>query len=167
MSFPTRPQLSDFGPITLLNAGAVRDPDRQATAEHWNLIKNQVAGMGLLSPLVAVKFEAFDPIGDILARSEVWNPQLQTGGSFAAPVPERVSAGRYTLTYPETVPNHLGEEISLAFSWAFAFHHADPPTTIRKVQACPVGATPNVITVICFDATDTLDDGNTIWVFAG
>lgn len=167
MSFPTRPLLSDFGPLVMLDAGPVRDPERQATAAQWNLMKWQAAGMGLLVPRVIVKLDALNPTPAVLARAEAWNPNGETTGDYAPPTAARTSAGRFTLTYPATVPDMDGEATSVAFSWGFGFIHADPPTVRKSVQVTPVALTPRILTVCVFNASDALEDGNTVWVVAG
>jgi len=164
--FPTRPALADFGPTTMLNARPVLDADIEPDAAHWNLLKFQAAGMGLLSPRILAKLTINTPTA-LLAHVEAWNPAGSTSGNFAAPTPTYISTGRCTLTYLTPVPDLLGNDIAIAFSWAHAFVHADPPTTFRSVQATPIAATPHIITVCVFDAAGALQNGSDVWLMAG
>lgn len=164
--FPTRPQLSDFGPIVLQDARPVRDPDIELAAAQWNLMKHQVAGMGLLAPRVAAKLTV-DGAPALSLHYEAWNPRGLTSGNFAAPTPAAVAAGRVTLTYLTPVEDQLGNGIAISFAWGFGFVHASPPTTFRSVQVTPVTGQLNQLEICVFDAAGALQNGSTVWVFAG
>jgi hypothetical protein len=163
---PTRPQLSDFGPITLVDARPVRDPDKELGASSWNLMKHQVAGLGILSPRITAKLTIANPTL-LLAHGEAWNPQLKTSGNFAAPTPLYISTGLASLTYLTPVPDEAGNNVGIAFSWGFGFVHLDPPTTFRHVQVTPVAASPHVLKVCVMDAAGTVQNGSDVWIFAG
>lgn len=164
--FPTRPQLSDFGPIVLQDARPVRDPDIELAAAQWNLMKHQVAGMGLLSPRVVAQLTV-DASPALAVNREAWNPRQLTSGNFAPPTPAAVATGRVTLTYLTPVEDQLGNEIPIAFAWGFGFAHASPPTTFRSVQVTPVTGQLNRLEICVFDAAGALQNGSTVWVFAG
>jgi hypothetical protein len=164
--FPTRPQLSDFGPIVLADARPVRDPTIELAAQHWNRMKHQVAGMGILAPRVAAKVTVANP-ALLLSHGEAWNPQLKTSGNFAAPTPAYVSTGRATLTYLTPVEDETGANVAIAFAWAFGFLHLSPPTTFRHVIVTPTTGTLNQLGIAVFDAAGALQDGSDVWVFAG
>lgn len=164
--FPTRPQLSDIGPITLLDARPVRESTKELAAQHWNLLKHQVAGMGILAPRIQAKLTIANPTL-LLAHYEAWNPQLKTSGNFAAPTPLFVSTGRATLEYLTPVPDEIASDVGIAFSWARGWVHQDPPTTFRTVQVTPVAGTPNRLTICVFDAAGALQNGSDVWIEAG
>lgn len=164
--FPTRPQLSDLGPITLEDARPVRDPDKELAAAHWNLSKHQVAGMGMLAPRIIAKLTVANPTL-LLSHLEAWNPQLKSSGNFAAPTPLFLSTGLASLTYLTPVPDERGNNVAIAFTWGFGFIHQDPPTTFRHVQVTPVAATPHVLKVAVMDAAGTVQNGSDVWIFAG
>jgi hypothetical protein len=163
--FPARPDLSSYGP-TLQNAVPVRDPERELDAAVFNLLRHQAAGMGLLSPRVLLKLTVADP-AVLIARAEAWNPRGLTTGQYAAPTVAYVSTGRITVEYPELIADELGEDQSVAFSWGFGWLSADPPTTRKSVQVEPIAATPHILTVCCFNASDALENGNNVWIAAG
>jgi hypothetical protein len=163
--FPSRPSLSNFGP-TLENAVPVRDPSRELDAAVFNLLRQQVAGMGLLVPRVIAKLTVANPTL-LLAHAEAWNPEGLTTGEFAAPTPAFVSTGRCTLTYSQQVPDELDEEQNIAFSWGFGWYSADPPTVRKSVQVEPIAATPYILSVCVFNASDALENGNNVWIVAG
>jgi hypothetical protein len=165
MGFPNRPALADFGQASK-NYSAVVDPERDLDIAHWVLMKRQVAGIGLLSPLIAAKLTV-SAASALLARAEAWNPEQLTTGVYADPAIGNVATGRASLTYPTQVPDENGDLVSIAFSWAYAFVFQDPPTTFRMAMATPIVATPYIISVSVFDAAGALQNGSDVWVFAG
>lgn len=164
--FPTRPALGDFGPITLINSGPVRNPDTDVDAAHWNLLKHQVAGLGLTAPRIIAKLTVANP-ALLLVHAEAWNPQSKTSAPFTAPVPLFISTGRMTLTYTTPVTDEAGNDVAIAFTWAHAFQHLDPPTTLKHFRATPIASTPNSITITSWSAVSALESGNTCWLLAG
>ena len=105
--FPIRPTLDAFGP-TLRNRGAVRDPTRDVGADLLNLIRWQLAGLGVCSPLalVAATFTAPDVIA-IAAQANGWQG--------AAPAITRSSAGVYVVQYELSYPDKDGTLVATRF----------------------------------------------------
>jgi len=163
--FPLRPSLGQFGP-DMANLAPVRNPSTDLDAANWNLLKHQVAGLGLVVPRILVKVTVTNPMV-LISRSEAWNPTGASTGDFADPTLAYVSTGRGTIQYPTPIPDQNGDNQTIAFSWAFGWYSADPPTTVKLVQAEPIASTPALITVCVFDAANALEDGNDVWVMAG
>lgn len=163
--FPIRPTSAQIGP-ELANVAPVRNPETDLDAVAWNLLKHQVAGCGLMVPRVLFKVTIDDPLV-LVARAEAWNPNGLTTGVYAAPTLNYVSTGRGTVEYATPLPDQKGDNQIVAFSWAMGWLSADPPTTVKKVQVEPVAATPARLTICVFDASNALEDGNTVWVAAG
>lgn len=163
--FPVRPALAQFGPA-LQNLAPVRNPTTELDAVNWNLMRHQVAGLGLMVPRILVKLTVDDP-AVLLARAEAWNPQGATTGDYADPTVAYVSTGRATIEYATPIPDQNGEDQPIVFSWAFGWLSADPPTTVKLVQCEPIASTPALITVCVFDASNALENGNDVWVAAG
>jgi hypothetical protein len=165
MGFPARPIFADFGQAHL-NYSDVVDPERDLDIAHWVLMKHQVAGMGLLSPRIIAKLTV-SGASALLARGEAWNPSQLTSGVYANPIIANVATGRATIEYPTAVPDEQGVNQSVAFTWAYAFVHQDPPTTFRMAMAAPLIATPYKLSVSVFDAAGALQNGSDVWVYAG
>lgn len=165
MGFPARPVLADFGQASR-NYSDVVDPERDLDIAHWVLMKFQVAGMGLLVPRAIAKLTV-SGASALLARAEAWNPSQLTSGVYANPIVANVATGRATIEYPTEVPDEQGVNQSIAFTWAQAFVHQDPPTTFRMAMACPLVATPYKLSVSVFNSAGALQNGSDVWVFAG
>lgn len=161
--FPARPDRNAFGP-TMVNQGAVRDPERHLDASAWNLMAWQVAGIGLLAPRAMIYFTlAVSPI--LKGRAEAWNPLRLTTGSYADPVFTVNGTGDISVAWPSSVPDENGAAQSLAFFYALAFPVNANPATVKKAQAAPIGANPYQIRVCAFNASNALEYGNDVVVF--
>lgn len=113
--FPNRPDLAAFGP-NAIDTRPVRDPSREMAAATWNLLRHQVAGMGVVSPRAFLRFTAgIGPV--LLARAEVWNPRGLTSAPFTNPEISRASTGQWVVTYDTPVTDADGVEVPLNFSW--------------------------------------------------
>jgi hypothetical protein len=110
---PTRPSANSFGPKRR-DRSPVRDLIYNIGAYFVNLVRWNLAGLGQSSSRAWV--QATFSSGDITVTSfgDSW-------GSQTAPTRNRVSAGVYTITYPETVldaddvevtPNFLGATVT-------------------------------------------------------
>jgi hypothetical protein len=160
--FPTRPDRNAFG-ATMVNSGAVRDPSRHLDASVWNLMAWQVAGLGLLAPRAMLYFNAA-AFSAIVARAEAWNPKREGSGAYADPEITVNGAGNYTVAWPSSIPDELGNALSLAFSFAQAFPVNADPSVLKKAQAAIVSGTPYQIRVCVFDAAGALEHGNDVVV---
>jgi hypothetical protein len=160
--FPTRPDRNAFGQ-TMQNSGAVRDPSRHLDASVWNLMAWQVAGLGLIVPRAMLYFTA-NASPAILARAEAWNPKREGSGAYADPGFTVNGAGDYTVAWPSSIPDELGNSLSLAFSFAQAFTVNADPSVVKKAQAAVVGGNPYQIRVCVFSASNALEHGNDVVV---
>lgn len=93
--FPTRISRSAFG-RRRRNRNAIINPDECVTAETFNLILWQLAGMNATAPIAWVLVEAD---GTRLGSGEAWNPDSD---DRLRPTSSRSSAGVYVVTYAAT-----------------------------------------------------------------
>jgi hypothetical protein len=154
--FPNRPALSTFGPDAV-NTRAIRDPERELSAEQWNLLKFQVAGLGIVLPRAHLRFTAVAS-PQLLARAEAWNPRGLTSAPFANPTLTRVAQGNYDVTYTSPVTDMDGASVALSFTHGFGFPLTESSTLFRYVQVTPKTGTANAVKVCIFDAAGTLQD---------
>jgi hypothetical protein len=145
--FPARPTLDAFGP-TLRNRGAVRDPTRDVGADLLNLIRWQLAGLGVCSPLafVAATFTAPDVIA-IAAEANGWQG--------ASPAIARASAGVYVVRYEATYPDKDGTLVATHFVGAHLTYAGSGK--LKAEYDIAQGAT---INVRLSDKTDAPVDGS-------
>lgn len=161
---PLRPDRDSFGP-TFRNSTAVRDPTRQASADSYNLLCWQVAGMGLLAPRAMVIFRA--QVGPVLlGRVETWNPKRLSTGAYADPSLVRASAGNYTVEYPSPIPDELAVDQTIAFTYALGFCVNADPTALKHVQVAPVSGNTKQLRVCIFSSAAAAQDGHDVAVLA-
>lgn len=160
---PLRPDRNSFGAV-MLDRGAVRDPQRDLSAQYWNLAVWQLAGLGLLAPRVGLQF-TLSGTPAIISRAESWNPMRSTTGSYADPSFTVNGVGDVTVAWPTAVPDDQGNIANIAFAYAQAFVVNTDPSVVKKAQAAPILAHPYQIRVCAFNAANTLEDGNAVVVF--
>ena len=164
--FPTRPDLASLGP-TLVNAGRVLNPNKEATAEQYNLLRWQAAGMGIVSYRAKLVFTANSGAQPILARGEAWNPRGLTTGAYANPTITRIGVGNYDVEYPASVPDMDGESVPLVFEYGFGTVVTPSQTATRRVLVTPLFGVPSGVKVSIRDGADAVSDGNDVVVFIG
>jgi hypothetical protein len=106
--FPLRPSRAAFGP-TYVNKRPIRRPDQEVGDTVVNLSCWQLAGLGIVCPLVWANFDA---AGALLSSGEAFDPN----GVY---VPSMVHVGGtnlYTITYLATYPDENGTEQALALT---------------------------------------------------
>lgn len=117
--FPNRPSRSDFGP-TYKNARPTRDPEKNATAETFNLLSFQAAGASGMCPLAWLCGDIV--LGDVQlgAHAESWNPEGNLTGAYEPPSLIRMSTGVYEFEYASQVPNdEQNEEVLVPLVFKF------------------------------------------------
>lgn len=160
---PSRPGRDDFGP-DVENSAPVRDPRKQIDASIFNLLMWQVSGMGIVAPRTALVFVA-QPSPTIVSRLEAWNPRQLTTGAYADPSLTRNATGDYTVEYPTPVPDEIGEDVAISFTWAHAFVVNADPLVLKHAQAAPVAGNTNRLRVGIFNSAGAAQDGNTVALF--
>lgn len=166
MGFPSRADIGDFGAEIVGNTRAVRDPQKELDFRAWNLMRHQVAGMGLVSPLAMLEFTCANP-PVILARAEAWNPKRISTGAFADPVPTRNTGGDYTWAWTTPTVDEQGNSLGVTFTYALGFVvEADNPGVLKHVRCAVVAANRNRIRVKRFDAAGSLEEAGSVVVFA-
>jgi hypothetical protein len=163
--FPNRPALTTFGPDAV-DTRAIRDPSRELGAATFNLMKFQLAGMGVLSPRAFLQFLA-DTDRTISARAEAWNPRGLTSSPFAAPTITRIDVGEYDVVYDSPVVDERGEDVALSFRWGWGVVVTPSSTVLKHVMVTPLTGSANGVKVATFDATGTLEDGEVVAILIG
>lgn len=163
--FPNRPDLATFGPDAV-NTRAIRDPSRELSASTFNLMKFQLAGIGIVQPRAFVKLTAADPTV-LLGRAEAWNPRGLTSAPFLNPEIVRVGTGNYDVTYASPVTDESGASVALSFGWGVGFIVTPSSTTFRHVQVTPKTGAANAVKVCVFDAAGALQDGSDVAILIG
>lgn len=154
--FPNRPDLASFGP-DFVDTRAVRDPSRELSASVLNLMKFQVAGMGVVMARAHLRFTAVaSPV--LLARAEVWNPRGLSSTPFQNPEITRVAQGNFEVTYNSPVTDKDGSNVALSFSHGWGFPLTPSSTTFRYVQVTPLSGSANGVKVAIMDAAGALQD---------
>jgi hypothetical protein len=164
--FPNRPDLAALGP-TLVDARPVLNPNQEATAAQFNLLRWQVAGIGLVSHRALLIFTANSGAQPILRRAEAWNPKGLSTGAHANPTITRNSTGNYDVLYPASVPDELGEMTSLAFAFGQGVVVTPSQTTQRVVVVTPLSGSPSGVKVKVFDSNADGIDGHNVAIFIG
>lgn len=160
---PNRPGRDSFGP-DVENSAPVRDPRKQIDAGIFNLLMWQTAGMGLVTPRTALLFVA--GVGPtIVSRLEAWNAKQLSTGPYADPTLTRNATGDYTVEYPTPVPDELGDDVAISFSWAHAFVVNADPLVLKHAQAAVVAGNTNRLRVGVYNSAGALQDGNTVALF--
>lgn len=165
VGFPNRPDLASFG-SDAVNTGAVRDPSRALDAAYWNLMKYQVAGIGLVAWRAHLRFVA-NTGPTIIARSEAWNPRGLTSAPFADPVITRLATGRYSVVYTSPVVDERGANAALSFAYGTGFVVTASLTTLKTVVVTPLSGSSNGVHVAVFGAAGALEDGNSVGLLIG
>jgi hypothetical protein len=160
--FPNRPGLLDFGPETLVDSRAIRNPKTELGAAFFGLVKSQLAGLGVVAPRAFLSFSA-SPSPAVLARSEAWNPKALTSAPFANPTLTRAATGSYNVVYTSPVTDAGGAAAALSFAFGGLGWVTTASLTVRKtVQVTPLSGTPNGVKVAVFDTSGALVDGNNV-----
>lgn len=163
--FPNRPGLSSFGP-NVVNTRPVRDPSRELHADTFNLMRFQIAGMGLVVPRAFLHFTADNPAVQ-LARAETWNPSASTASPFDDPSITRQATGNYNVEYTSPVTDRDGNSVALSFVWGFGVVTTASLVVRKTVQVTPLSGTANAVKVAVFDAAGSLEDGNNVAIWIG
>jgi hypothetical protein len=164
-SFPNRPDLAALGPDAV-DVYPVRDPSRALSAARFNLMKFQLAGLGVVTPLAFLSFSA-DTSPAVISRAEAWNPSGLTASPFNDPSLTKQATGNYDVEYTTPVTDKDGNSVALSFSWGFGVV-VTPSLAVRKsVMVTPLSGTANGVKVCVFDASDALEDGNDVAIWIG
>lgn len=163
--FPSRPDLAAFGPDAV-NTRAVRDPSRELDAASWNLLRFQVAGLGLIAPRAYLEFLATAAV-TISARAEAWNPRGLISAPFTAPVITRVGTGNYNVVYASPVVDEAGASVALSFTRGFGFILTPSAIVLKHVLVTPLAGSANGVKVAIFNSAAALEDGSVVGILIG
>jgi hypothetical protein len=163
--FPNRPDLATFGPDAV-NTRAVRNPSRELDAAKYNLLKFQVAGLGVLTPRAYLEFLCTAAV-TISARAEVWNPRGLTSAPFTPPVITRVGTGNYSVVYASPVTDDLGASVALSFASGRGAVVTPSAIVLQSVMVSPLSGVPNGVKVALFNAAGALADGSIVAIWIG
>lgn len=159
--FPNRPDLSSFGPDAV-NTRAIRDPSRELSADTFNLIRHQIAGLGAVLPRAFIKFRA-QPSPVLLGRAEAWNPRGLTSAPFLDPTLARSTTGVYTVLYSSPVTDKDGASVALSFTWGIGMViNASTADELWTCQVTPLSGFANAVQVGIFNAAGALTDGRDV-----
>lgn len=163
--FPNRPDLASFGP-DVVNTGITRDPTRQLSASTFNLIRFQVAGLGIVSMGAMLRFSALDP-PVLLARAETWNPKGLSSDPFGDPEITRVGAGEFDIVYTSPVLDQGSAAAALSFSHGFGTVTTPSSTVLRHVLVSPLVGNAAGVKVCVFDGAGSPVDGEDVAIYIG
>lgn len=163
--FPNRPDLAAFGPDSV-NTRAVRDPTRELSATTFNLMKFQLAGLGIVGMRAMLRFTTAQP-PVILARAEAWNPRGLTAAPFASPVVTRLGLGLYNVVYTSPVTDEAGNSVALSFTHGIGCTLAASSTVLKHVMVTPLSGSANGVKVAAFSAAGTAEDIGSVAIFLG
>ncbi len=163
--FPNRPDLATFGP-DVVNTGIVKDPSRQLSAETFNLLKYQVAGLGLTAFRAYLAFEAVAS-PPLLARVEAWNPRGLTSDPFGDPTITRIGAGNYEIVYASPVTDQGGSDVALSLTHGVGMILDPSSVTFRLVMVSPLTGNAAGVKVAIFNSAAALTDGNRVGILIG
>lgn len=163
--FPNRPGLASYGP-DVVNTRPVRDPSRELSADTFNLMRFQTAGMGLVSARAFFSFTADNPAVQ-LDRAEAWNPDGNTASPFDDPNITRQNTGEYDVEYTTPVTDRNGDSVALSFAWGFGVVITPSLTVIKTVMVTPLSGTANGVKVAIFNAAGSAEDGNDVAIWIG
>lgn len=159
MTLPDKADLAAYGGA-LVNYQPVADPTTDLDADAFNNCRADVAGMTNVTVRAMVSFVGHgttptDPVTGFI-HSAVWGESAPV-----KPAKARFGAGVFDLTWPTTITDALGEEITVNFRRARGFAEG---STAYHVQ-CEVTAA-NVVRVRVFDMAGAANDavGATITV---
>jgi hypothetical protein len=159
---PPLPEIDSIQTLggVLRNSYPVADPTTDLDADRDNVNRCDTAMMTRMGERCwcAITLAATTGALVVVAKEAQWG--LNTP---AAPTPVRTATGSFTITWPTSVLDELGNAHALALRWATG--HARGSARY-SVQASTVG---NVITFYVFDSSGALSDaaGVTIDVKAG
>lgn len=140
--FPRRPGLATFGP-TLRDPIPLRNPETQVGADLLNLLKYQVAGLGLMGLRAWALIDSTGGVTPVIqARAESWNPDAKSSAPYTAPTPGRSGVGALTLAYAASYPDEKGNLVSTAITVPVAF--AVNRSAVRDAAATVSGNTISV-----------------------
>lgn len=166
MGFPNRPDLAALGP-TVVNLHPVGNPEKEATAAQWNLLRWQVAGLGLVAMRAHLIFAAAAGSQPIRWRQEAWNPRALTTTPHQDPTITRIGTGQYDVVYNSPVPDELGELVALSFRHGLGTIVTPSQTTFRHVMVSPLSGTPAGVKVMVLDAAGAAVDGHDVSILIG
>lgn len=152
--------LGDYG-APYVNKGAIEDPTAEADADKYNRMAEDVAQMSRTSPRVILHFPTVASGNSTPSYTET---QWGSGASYYPTTVTRSGVGAYTITYPTSFNDGLGEAETVAFQTAVG--SVQSSTVFGAVQ---VTASANVLTVRVLDGTFSVVDltaGTTIRVEA-
>jgi hypothetical protein len=152
--FPNRPDLASFGP-DFIDTRPIRDPEREVGASVLNLMKFQVAGLGVVATRAYVAFTAVNP-PVLLARAEVWNPRGLTTAPFQDPTITRIATGNFEVVWNSPVTDKDGNSVAISLSHGFGTELTPSSTTLRHVKVTPLSGNAAGVKVACFDSAGVL-----------
>lgn len=160
-NLPDIPTLADDLGGVLENYAPVEDPVTDLDAGFDNSSRCNIAMMSHTAPRSWARITLAATTGALVlvAHDAMWGNALAV-----APALARTSAGIFTLTYPATVDDELGDEHTVNFRDAWANHRLTSAALFLNV----VRTSANVLTLYVRDAAGALTDsvGTNVAVFA-
>lgn len=158
MGFPIRPSRAAIGPTKNNKLGVIGDPTLHLNADEINLFEWQVAGLGIMSPLVWAVLLTDAATPTVVDGGYAWDPNRE----LALPTVVRDSAGLFTLTFPSTGLDETGVARDVVLKYGIA--HAQ--TSSRRASAEVLSN--NTIQIGCrLEATGALNDGPAYIILLG
>lgn len=145
-----------------VDADPIEDPTTDLPASDWNQLINDVAQMTRTSPKTILQFPTIGTEDNTTPSAT--KTQWGSGASYYPTSVARTGTGAYTITYPSTFTNELGDAETVSF-WEASAQVASA-TVYGHCQCAASGA---VITLRVFDAAGAAVDvtnGTTISVKA-
>jgi hypothetical protein len=130
--FPVVPSLLEFGPRTLKNEGAPLNPEKEVSAEQFNLWKWQLAGCGIA---VAKAWVVVSSAGARVAAGAVWNPK---GLDALHPATAQTATGIYTVTWNAEYPDEQEVDRAITLYGGMSFPQS---TTANLVGVASISGT--------------------------
>jgi hypothetical protein len=155
--FPESASLSEFGGVKSNYFVAPVDPTTDIDEDNWNYLICNAAMGSRMQPRCEAVFTGHATTPVFVEFEAVWK-----GGTATSPVIARTGSGVFTVTYPASVNDELGEahSVNLKRAWGQA-----EGTTSYTVQC---SASANVVTVRVFltstgAANDAADVTLVVW----
>lgn len=163
MTFPDTDSLDTYGGAKA-NYGLIVDPTTDRDADDANKAYASTAAMTHTAAQAWARFVTSATTPTLAVTNS--NDAAWGNSAPDQPVPARLGAGQFTLTWPSTVVDELGVTHTLNFRWARCA--IEGAATMSGFARCVVTA-PNVVTVYTFNTSFTANDlaGKTIFVQAG
>lgn len=148
MALPSPSDFAAYGGKLKNYTAGIEDPTTDRDAKAVNQALSDLAMMTRMCPRAWCQFNASNA-PTIVSHDAVWG-----NATLLAPTVARTSAGVFTLTWPASIIDHLGETRSVSFRWGDS--NVSDSTAKHSVQVKRTSA--NVATVYTYDAAGAAAD---------